>query len=206
MERTTTRIDISSRRLKFGGDEPDNWLFRADRYFQIHKLSDIEKLTVAVISFEGVALNWYRSKEEREPFKDWRDLKLRLLKRFRRKKTRSVCGRFLAVKLETTVKKYCEEFEELVAPLPHLSDEILENTFINGLKPVMQAEVRCFRPVDPEDMMEMAQLVEDRETTRDEEEGPRVSRPKAQTETKVHYEAKIDYGPKKETPKFKEAH
>lgn len=184
----------------FGGDDPDNWMFRADRYFQIHKLSEIEKLTVAVISFEGVALNWYRAKEEREPFKDWRDLKLRLLKRFRRKRTGTVCGRFLVVKQTSTVTKYCAEFEALVAPLSHLTNEVLENTFMNGLKPVMQAEVRCFRPVGLEDMMEKAQLVEDRDTTKEEEEGPRPVRPKA------HIEPKPEYGPRKEPVRPYEAH
>ena len=59
----------------FNGDDPDSWLFRAERYFQIHKLTDFEKMTVATISFEGPTLNWYRSQEEREKFTDWANLK-----------------------------------------------------------------------------------------------------------------------------------
>ena len=42
----------------FNGEDPDSWLFRADRYFQIHKLTDSEKMTVATISFGVPALNW----------------------------------------------------------------------------------------------------------------------------------------------------
>ena len=46
----------------FVGNDPDSWLlFRAERYFQIHKLSESEKMTVSIISFDGAALNWYRS-------------------------------------------------------------------------------------------------------------------------------------------------
>ena len=63
----------------FNGDDPDSWLFRAERYFQIHKLTDFEKMTVATISFEGPTLNWYRSQEEREKFTDWTNLKERVL-------------------------------------------------------------------------------------------------------------------------------
>ncbi|KAA0053640.1 transposon Tf2-1 polyprotein isoform X1 [Cucumis melo var. makuwa] len=37
----------------FDGTDPDSWLFRADRYFKIHNLSDSEKLTVAVPSDQG---------------------------------------------------------------------------------------------------------------------------------------------------------
>ena len=36
-------------------------------------------MTVLVISFKGVALNWYKGKEDRESFEDWDDLKILLL-------------------------------------------------------------------------------------------------------------------------------
>ena len=41
----------------FHGNDLDSWLFRADWYFQIHKLRDSEKMTVSVISFNGLALD-----------------------------------------------------------------------------------------------------------------------------------------------------
>ena len=66
----------------FNGDDLDSWLFRVERYFQIHKLTDYEKMTVATISFEGPALNWYRSQEERDKFAYWSNLKERVLIRF----------------------------------------------------------------------------------------------------------------------------
>ena len=37
----------------FNGDDPDSWLFRAERYFHIHKLTEFEKMIVSTISFEG---------------------------------------------------------------------------------------------------------------------------------------------------------
>lgn len=41
----------------FSGNNPDSWLFKADRYFQIHKFTNSEKMTVSVISFDGSALD-----------------------------------------------------------------------------------------------------------------------------------------------------
>ena len=41
----------------FNMENTDSWPFRADRYFQIHKLTDVEKVLVATISFEGPTLN-----------------------------------------------------------------------------------------------------------------------------------------------------
>lgn len=43
----------------FNGTDPDSWLFRADRYFKIHELTYTGKMTVAVISFNRPALDWY---------------------------------------------------------------------------------------------------------------------------------------------------
>ena len=89
----------------FNGDDPDSWLFSADRYFQIHKLTDSEKLTVATISFEGPALNWYRSQEERDKFTCWLNLKERLLIRFRSSREGSLYGRFLRIQQESSVEE-----------------------------------------------------------------------------------------------------
>lgn len=59
--------ELSSRRLKNASvqwNDPDSWLFGAAYYFQIHKLTESKNMTKAVIGFEGVALDWYQTKEE----------------------------------------------------------------------------------------------------------------------------------------------
>ncbi|KAA0064313.1 transposon Tf2-1 polyprotein isoform X1 [Cucumis melo var. makuwa] len=43
----------------FNGEDLDSWLFRANKYFQIHKLTEFEKMIVATISFKEPMLNWY---------------------------------------------------------------------------------------------------------------------------------------------------
>lgn len=40
----TKRIKFKVEMPVFNGEDPDSWLFRADIYFQIHKLTDAEKL------------------------------------------------------------------------------------------------------------------------------------------------------------------
>lgn len=49
----------------FAGQDLDSWLFQVERYFDIHKLSNSEKIVVAVINFDGIALAWYRWTENR---------------------------------------------------------------------------------------------------------------------------------------------
>lgn len=54
----------------FLGPYPESWLFRTERYFEIHKLTDSEKLIVIVISFDGITLAWYRWNDHRRRFVD----------------------------------------------------------------------------------------------------------------------------------------
>lgn len=120
------------------------------------------------ISFDGAALDWYRSHEERDPFKDWVELKQRLLVHFRLVREGPICGQFLAIKQETTVEEYCNLFDKLVALLPHLLKEVLEETFMNGLTPWIKAEVEFWEPVGLPQMIKLTQRVENCEITQRE--------------------------------------
>ncbi|TYJ97524.1 transposon Tf2-1 polyprotein isoform X1 [Cucumis melo var. makuwa] len=111
----------------FTGNDPDSWLFRADRYFQIHKLTDAEKMTVSVISFDGPTLDWFRSQEQRNKFTDWSNLKSKLLERFRSIREGSLYDKIFAIKQTTTVEEYQNLFDRLVAPLSNLSDKNTAN-------------------------------------------------------------------------------
>ena len=56
-----TRVDRDtlSRKLElpiFYGNNPDGWFFRANRYFDINKLTSAEKLRATVVCLEGDAL------------------------------------------------------------------------------------------------------------------------------------------------------
>ncbi|TYK02029.1 Ty3/gypsy retrotransposon protein [Cucumis melo var. makuwa] len=125
-------------------------------------------MLVSTISFDGPALNWYRSQEEREKFTSWANLKERLLVRFRSSRDGTILGRFLRVKQESTVDDYRNLFDKLVAPLSDVPDPVVEDTFMNGLFPWIRAEVRICRPKGLAEMMEFAQLVENREIDRNE--------------------------------------
>ncbi|TYK30578.1 transposon Tf2-1 polyprotein isoform X1 [Cucumis melo var. makuwa] len=124
----------------FDGTDPNSWLFRADRYFKIHNLSDSEKLTVAVISFDGPALDWYREG--------------------------TLVGRFLTIKQETTVEEYRNRFDKLLAPVAFLPTVVLEETFMNGLNSWLKSET--LEPNGLAQMMKWALKIENRELVRKE--------------------------------------
>jgi len=43
----------------FEGENPDEWIFRAERYFAVNQLADEEKIESAVLYFEAAALAWF---------------------------------------------------------------------------------------------------------------------------------------------------
>lgn len=42
----------------FSGDNPDGWLYHAERYFEVNGLTEKEKLSVVGVSLDGKALSW----------------------------------------------------------------------------------------------------------------------------------------------------
>ncbi|KAL0552390.1 hypothetical protein IC582_011499 [Cucumis melo] len=143
VERKSDLDEISTDRSKFKkvempvftDDDLESWLFRAERYFQIHKLIESEKMLVSTICFDGPTLNWYRSQEEREKFVSWTNLKESLLVRFQSTREGTLCGRFLRIQQETMVEEYRNLFDKLVAPLSNLEGRVVEKTFMTGLFP-----------------------------------------------------------------------
>ncbi|TYK00327.1 transposon Tf2-1 polyprotein isoform X1 [Cucumis melo var. makuwa] len=168
-ERTLDRSKFKKVEMPvFDRTDPESWLFRVDCYFKIHNLSDSEKLTVAVISFDGPALDWYRSQEEREAFAGWDDLKQRMLLRFWATKEGTLVGRFLTIKQETTVEEYRNRFDKLLASVAFLPAVVLEETFMNELNPWLKSIVETLEPNGLAQMMKLALKIENRELVRKE--------------------------------------
>lgn len=143
------RQDRRGRRLEmptFEGDNPDDWIFRAERYFSINQLSDDEKIESAALCFEARALAWFQWESRRRGIRSWEGLKQGILNRFRPTQEGSLEERFLALRQEGTVKDYRLMFETLAVPVSEVSEAFLEGHFINGLKPEIRAEIRVLQP------------------------------------------------------------
>lgn len=146
----------------FNGVDPDSWIFRAERYFRMNKLDDVERAVAAGVCMEGAALSWFQWEDGRRPMHNWTELKRRLLERFRDTQYGTLHQRFLAIKQTGTVAEFRERFEVMAAPLKNVSNDVLEGVFINGLDEEVQAEVLMANPVGLSQIMDLVQRVEDR--------------------------------------------
>ena len=114
------------------------------------------KLEAAAVSMESKALNWFQWADGRRPICQWQELKTLLLECFGLTQEGSTCEKFLAIQQEGMVRDYRRLFEALSSPLTDLSEEVLESTFINGLRPDIRAKVRMMKPNGLPRIMEFA--------------------------------------------------
>ncbi|XP_052185288.1 uncharacterized protein LOC127796925 [Diospyros lotus] len=159
------RSEGRGRRLEmplFEGEDPDGWIFRADRYFAVNGLTEEEKMDTAALCLEGVALSWFQWEEKQRRVRSWEDFKFLIRNRFRPTQEGSIEERFLALRQKGTVKEYRQCFEALASPLENLPEAMLDGHFINGLQPDIKAELRVLRPRGLEQMIDLAQRIEER--------------------------------------------
>ena len=119
----------------FEGGNFEVWIFRARKFFSVHRLFEAERLDVAAISFEGEAISWFQWDDRRRKVSGWDELKSRLLDRFGLSYEGSLCERFLAMGQEGSVREFRQAFLVLASALPGLLEHVLEGVFINGLRP-----------------------------------------------------------------------
>ena len=82
---TALRLDHRYRKLEmliFSGENPYEWLLKAESFFDIHKFSEAERLEAAVVAFEGDALLWYQWEHKQRAILSWAELRRLLLKHF----------------------------------------------------------------------------------------------------------------------------
>lgn len=62
-DRVADRREDRMRHLEvpyFSGEDPYDWIYRAERYFEINQIPEDEKVLAASVCFEGKALNWFQ--------------------------------------------------------------------------------------------------------------------------------------------------
>lgn len=98
----------------FKGGKPWNWISRAEKFFEVQKVEEEEKLQLVFISMEGYAGNWFRFWREKTKNHSWKGLKRALGVQFGGGTRGTVYERLSTIKQAGTVKEYVREFEMLV--------------------------------------------------------------------------------------------
>ena len=138
------RWDSRVRRLKlpiFDRTDPDGWVFHAEWFFGVNLMPKNEKLETEILSMEREAIAWFQWEDGRRPIHRWEELKGMLLERFRPSQEGTMYEALLALHQVGAVRDYQQQFETMAALLTEVSKQVLESSFINGLRPEIQAEL-----------------------------------------------------------------
>ncbi|GKC21642.1 ankyrin repeat-containing protein [Tanacetum coccineum] len=156
--------DYRFKKLKmpiFDGEDAYGWIYRMERFFKIQGVEALEQLQVAELCLEGEALSWYCWSEGRSPFRSWEGLKRRLLNRFQQTQQGNLFEQFLTITQDGTARAYVALFEKLAGQLVGVSEQVLEATFIKGLKSDLRASVRVMHPEGLNHAMILAVTIEE---------------------------------------------
>ncbi|XP_052723768.1 uncharacterized protein LOC128193723 [Vigna angularis] len=144
----------------FEGSEPMNWIYRADKFFELQGVPEEEKLRLAYISMEGIAGHWFRFWREKARNRSWAGLKEALVIRFGGKNRGTVFERLASCKQTGSVGEYIQEFEVLVGQAEKIPEAQLMGYFMAGLQEGIRNQLRLLDPKEFMDVMRLARDVE----------------------------------------------
>ncbi|KOM40257.1 hypothetical protein LR48_Vigan04g045500 [Vigna angularis] len=142
----------------FEGGEPWNWISRAEKFFEVQKVEEEEKLQLAFISMEGYAESWFRFWREKTKNYSWEGLKRALGIRFGGGTRGTVYEKLSVIKQTGAVEDYIRDFEVLVGQTTQISEEQILGYFMAGLREEVGNHVR---PHDPPDLMTTMRIARD---------------------------------------------
>ncbi|GJW50723.1 ankyrin repeat-containing protein [Tanacetum coccineum] len=152
------------RKLKmtlFDGEDSHGWIYKVERYFEVQDIKLREQLRAAVLCMERQALSWFRWSEARSPFCSWEGLKRRLLERFQSSQEGTLYEQLLAITQEGSTRVYASLFETLAGQLVGIPKQVMEGTFIKGLRPELRSAVRVMQPEGLNYAMKLAIIIDE---------------------------------------------
>jgi len=144
----------------FSGDDPGSWLFRIERYFNVNRILEEEKLDAVAVCLEGRALHWFQWMETWQTVNEWGEFKKLLLMRFGYLQKGDGCEKLMALKQTGSLAEYIESFEIVSAPLKGIPPTVIMGAFKNGLREEIRAELRLMKLQGLPEVIEMALRLE----------------------------------------------
>lgn len=146
----------------FKGDNPIDWIFKAERFFKFYRLIEEDKLNAAIINLDGDAMYSFQFENKIRPITWWSELKSLILRHFRPVNAGSLCEEWLGLSQEGSVKEYTRKFVELLLLMEDLriSDELMLANFKKGLEEEIKFELEILGPETLDQAMDMAVRIE----------------------------------------------
>lgn len=154
----TLRINVP----RFDGNDVEEWIFKIDKFFSLHRLPPDTRLAVVAFHLDGEASTWYQWMEKSGVLTCWDVFLQELRKRFGASIYDDPLGRISKLVQSGTVAKFRAEFEELMTRITGVGEPMFLSFFVWGLKMEIRRELLISPPLNLAEAMAKAQLYEDR--------------------------------------------
>ncbi|XP_061369249.1 uncharacterized protein LOC133312113 [Gastrolobium bilobum] len=146
------KVEIPS----FVGSDPNNWIFKAQMFFQMHNVPPCMKVQLAGIKMEGQASPWFQWMFTTGLISQWEDFACALRQRFGASAFVDLKGTLSKLSQSGTVMEYTRDFESLLNQVQGFSDDVLMSFFISGLQPDLRGAIQLQWPKSLHHAMQLA--------------------------------------------------
>ncbi|XP_026450099.1 uncharacterized protein LOC113350204 [Papaver somniferum] len=148
----------------FDGENPRGWIQKCERYFQIHKTDDGQRVSIDSLHFDGRADQWFLNFQIGKFTITWNDLCVGICTRFENPFNDNYVGAFNKLMQINSVEEYFEQFETLKAFMLTKNQYLIKDyfilSFISGLKEEIRGSVLMFHPQSLMEAFSLARLEE----------------------------------------------
>lgn len=133
----------------------ENFIWDLEHYFKVSKRKDNAKVDIAALYLTGDAKLWWRSRTEgdraaeKEPITTWDEMKAELRRQFLPNNAAWVArDKLRELRHNGSIREYVKEFMSLMLDIDGMSEKDKLFSFISGLKPWAQTELRRSKAED----------------------------------------------------------
>ncbi|XP_074303808.1 uncharacterized protein LOC141638304 [Silene latifolia] len=149
----------------FDGNNPRIWMKKCEKYFNLCKIPENQRVDLASMYMIGRAESWFNSYIVVRPHVDWDDFIVDLCARFKEEIAGNVVEEFNKLHQIGSIDDYLDAFENLKGLMlqrnPLLPEQYFLDSFVSGLKASLKPFVRAFKPRTLASVVEYARLQEE---------------------------------------------
>ncbi|KAF3778085.1 hypothetical protein EJ110_NYTH44255 [Nymphaea thermarum] len=142
--RSNLRVDFP----RFDGKDAQDWVIKAEQYFECQEVREDKKITTTMIYFEGAAMRWYRWYKRKNPVMVWETFSNAILARFGVSSFTNYHVELINLKQIATVEEFQSRFEDLSFMVGDWPEPALLGAFMSGLKEGIRIEMLSQEHVD----------------------------------------------------------
>lgn len=146
--------------LPFDGSNPLDWIFQTEHYFELNQIPQNQRLTQIPFYMQDPVLGWFKWLHTNNQLTTWSEFTRSLELRFGPSTFENHQATLFKLKQTGTVMDYQLQFETLSNRVVGMSEELLRNCFISGLRNDIQREMAVLKPESLAHTIGLAKLLE----------------------------------------------